>query len=56
MILFIDLIIFIICIIMAVINFNKDWSHFFIFVIVGIHSLFHLGNHFRKKFINKWEG
>lgn len=54
--LFIDFVLMIACIIGAIMNFNRDWSIFSIFIVLVIHSGFHFGAHFRKKFINKWEG
>ena len=54
--LFMDFVIIIGCIVGVIINFNKDWSHVAIFITLAIHSGFHFGSHFRKKFINRIDG
>lgn len=53
---FIDFLMIISCVVGCIMNFNKNWSNFGIFLVLTLHSASHLSTHFRRKFINKWDG
>ena len=51
----IDFVIVVGAIVGAVLKFDKDWFDFAVCCVIGIHSLFHLSTHFRRRFIDKWK-
>jgi positive regulator of sigma E activity len=51
---FIGLVIIVCSIIGTVKYFNKDWTIFFIFIILIINSAFHFVTHFRRRFVDKY--